>query len=162
MEAAAASIGSCLSGRISFKMMMRVRICWSWVLGGRYGKVAGSSDVAFAVAAVANIEAREEELIIAMRKRAKDPQSGFSIIEILVSLVLVSLILSALPSALRLGNSGLKFARGAEGASQTNAALNFVGGRLAEAIPIFNTRTTGCSRLRSMARNTRSASSLRS
>lgn len=77
------------------------------------------------------------------RDRAGHLEEGFSLLEALVSLVLLALILAALPSALRLGQRALSGAERWETTSIEVATTGFVFRTLSEAMPLREARADG-------------------
>ena len=71
------------------------------------------------------------------------PQAGFTIVELLVSLVILALILSFLPGTLRLGQRVWERQENFEVSAAHSAFHYYVEQRLAEAMPIFNRDSSG-------------------
>lgn len=73
--------------------------------------------------------------------------SGFSIIELIVSLTLLAMILALLPGAFRTGKRGWETAVTLDQRAAENAAVEFLRHRLAEAMPLFDRDDSGRTRL---------------
>jgi general secretion pathway protein J len=67
----------------------------------------------------------------------KPDDKGFSLIELLVSLVLLSLILLALPGALQLSRRTWELSDDLDRITATRAAMGFMEHRLAQAMPLY-------------------------
>ena len=67
----------------------------------------------------------------------RNREAGFSLIEVLVSVALLALILTALPQALKLGKRGLDVSKELDLDSEANAALFYVEQRLTQAMPLY-------------------------
>ncbi|WP_045835006.1 prepilin-type N-terminal cleavage/methylation domain-containing protein [Hyphomicrobium sp. 99] len=65
------------------------------------------------------------------------PEAGFTLLEVLLSLVLVSLLLTAIPPALRLTKNVFKVTAKIDRDSTFTASLSFLERRLAQAMPIY-------------------------
>ena len=72
-----------------------------------------------------------------MTGRAADPQAGFTIIELLVSLTILTLILAFIPGTLRIGQRVWEVDRSFERREALSTFRRYVEQRLAEAMPIF-------------------------
>ncbi|MFA5949756.1 MAG: prepilin-type N-terminal cleavage/methylation domain-containing protein [Hyphomicrobium sp.] len=69
--------------------------------------------------------------------------AGFSLLEVLVSLVLIALIVCMMPGTVRLAHRALQIADGLERISSDAAALDLVERRLSEAMPIYEHSADG-------------------
>jgi prepilin-type N-terminal cleavage/methylation domain-containing protein len=63
--------------------------------------------------------------------------SGFSLIEVLVSIALLAMILVGLPEALRLGRRGLEVSKEVDRNSEIQAGLAFLEQRLVQIMPLY-------------------------
>ena len=72
-----------------------------------------------------------------MTGRAADPQAGFTIIELLVSLTTLTLILAFIPGTLRIGQRVWEVDQSFERREALSTFRRYVEQRLAEAMPIF-------------------------
>jgi general secretion pathway protein J len=70
-------------------------------------------------------------------------EAGFSLIELIVSLTLLAMILMVLPGAFRTGHRGWETAALIEQRAASDASLEFLRHRLAEASPRFETDESG-------------------
>ena len=72
-----------------------------------------------------------------MTGRAADPQAGFTIIELLVSLTILTLIFAFIPGTLRIGQRVWEVDQSFERREALSTFRRYVEQRLAEAMPIF-------------------------
>lgn len=73
--------------------------------------------------------------------------AGFTLVELLVSLTLMTLILSMLPSAFHIGRRGWETSAALDRTSREAAGLDFLRRRLAETVPIFDRSESGRSNI---------------
>ncbi len=71
------------------------------------------------------------------------PDDGFSLLELIVSIGLLALILSAMPAAVRLGARALNVVQGVDRNFANNTALDFVEQHLSEALSIYDRGADG-------------------
>jgi prepilin-type N-terminal cleavage/methylation domain-containing protein len=72
-----------------------------------------------------------------------DPESGFTLLELLVSLILLALILSFVGGALRFGARAWEAAGALDRGASMGAVRTFLEQRLAEAMPVYERDETG-------------------
>ncbi|SFV36988.1 prepilin-type N-terminal cleavage/methylation domain-containing protein [Hyphomicrobium facile] len=81
--------------------------------------------------------------IVREHTRLKPEEAGFTLLEVLVSLVLISLLLAALPHALRITKSAFNVTAKLDQESVTTASLAFLERHLSEAMPIYRNSPDG-------------------
>jgi general secretion pathway protein J len=75
--------------------------------------------------------------------RLNSHEAGFTLLEVLVSLVLISLLLAALPPALRISKNAFKVTANLDQQSVATASLGFLERRLSEAMPVYQNSPDG-------------------
>ena len=78
-----------------------------------------------------------------LRQPAISADAGFSLIEMIVSLGLMALLLTALPGALRLGTRALGTAQDLDRTAARDAAIDMIERHLAQAMPIYEHHADG-------------------
>lgn len=81
--------------------------------------------------------------VVREHTRLKPQEAGFTLLEVLVSLVLISLLLAALPHALRISKSAFNVTAKLDQESVTTASLAFLERQLSEAMPIYQNSPDG-------------------